>query len=139
MSTIYYLYTYLYCDMLPGQPFAQNTLAHTYAGRENIFPLQSPRLCARTLTSALNFYKNAHLSLSVAPPLQQSQARVGDTTDKILYLPTLQTLCPSLFLSFYLLFSYFLLTTFCLQCQVKVTSESFRRWQMLTSLHLSGL
>lgn len=113
-----------------GNLFAQNTPAHTYTGRENIFPLQSPRLCARTLTSTQNFHKNAHLPLSVAPLLQSRQHKLESGTQQTRHCISfpLQMLYPSfslpfLFLFFLPAFVSFLLTTFCLQCQVKVTSS----------------
>lgn len=67
VSTIYYLYTYLYCDTLPGEPFAENAPTHTYTGRGNIFPLQSPRLCAHTHFHT-NLPQKMHTSHSALPP-----------------------------------------------------------------------
>ncbi len=131
VSTIYYLYTYLYCDTLPGQPFAQNAPAHTYTGRENIFPLQSPRLHAHTHT-----HTHTNLPQKCTPPTQccppplvtTTQARFRDTSRQDLST-TLHMPYPSPPLSFNLLFLFFPsflslpLTTFCLQCQIKVTSS----------------
>lgn len=118
VSTIYYLYTYLYCDTLPGQPFAQNAPAHTYTGRRNIFPLQSPRLCAHTHTLTHKPPTKMHTSHSTLPPSsshdEQHKLDAETLTGKIslplctycIHLHPCISVCYSDFF-FFLLFSVF--------------------------------
>lgn len=111
MSTIYYLCTYLYCDSLPGKPCAENAPAHTYTGRESIFPPLSPRQCMHAHTPATHTRIHTH-----KPPTKMHTSHSAlPTSFSHDYTSQIQghRISPALSVSyfqFFFFFSYFLIS-----------------------------
>ncbi len=117
VSTIYYLYTYLYCDMLPGQPFCtKRSCSHVRWEGKHISTAvaKSVHTCihTHTHTHTQTSHKNAHLPLSIAPLLQSRQHKLdsGTLTGKI--SPPLCTYCIHLLLCLSILYSWFFFPCF---------------------------